>query len=92
MNFSRRRMLAGSAAALALPAASVTRDVAAAAAPDRPASGIDARRLGVQASRNEDQTRTLQRAIDQATEADLPLFWGPALTAPAACSCEAARN
>lgn len=76
MNFSRRRMLAGSAAALALPAASVTRDVAAAAAPDRPASGIDARRLGVQASRNEDQTRTLQRAIDQATEADLPLLLG----------------
>ena len=75
MEFSRRRMLACSIAAMALPAASA---VPAAAAPaEFPAAGIEARRLGVVPNRADDQTRALQRAIDQAAEAGVPLLLAP---------------
>ncbi|WP_316230653.1 TIGR03808 family TAT-translocated repetitive protein [Bradyrhizobium sp. SZCCHNR1051] len=75
MDVNRRRILAGSAAgaagALALPA-----DVAQ-AAPLISALGRDATQYGVKPNSPDDQTRALQRAIDEAARAQAPLALPP---------------
>ena len=72
MTISRRHLLAGSAAA------SVMLATPAKAAPLQP-QGIDATQFGVQANAPGDQTRNLQRAIDQAAQAQAPLWLGSGL-------------
>ncbi|XUM21943.1 TIGR03808 family TAT-translocated repetitive protein [Bradyrhizobium oligotrophicum S58] len=78
MDVNRRRMLAGSAAgaagALALPA-----DAAQAAAPLISALGRDATQSGVRPNSPDDQTRALQRAIDEAARAQAPLALPPGI-------------
>ena len=69
MTIDRRALLAGIAAS-AMPS------FARAAGPIS-AFGIDAATLGVRAGSPDDQTNTLQRAIDQATAAHAPLALGP---------------
>ncbi|WP_316172929.1 TIGR03808 family TAT-translocated repetitive protein [Bradyrhizobium sp. SZCCHNRI2049] len=75
MDVNRRRILAGSAAgaagALALPAD------AAQAAPLISTLGRDATQYGVKPNSPDDQTRALQRAIDEATRAQVPLALPP---------------
>ncbi|NPU67027.1 TIGR03808 family TAT-translocated repetitive protein [Bradyrhizobium sp. 83012] len=75
MDVNRRRILAGSAAgaagALALPAD------AAQAAPLISALGRDATQYGVKPNSPDDQTRALQRAIDEAARAQAPLALPP---------------
>ncbi|WP_316184567.1 MULTISPECIES: TIGR03808 family TAT-translocated repetitive protein [unclassified Bradyrhizobium] len=75
MDVNRRRILAGSAAgaagALALPAD------AAQAAPLISALGRDATQYGVKPNSPDDQTRALQRAIDEAARAQVPLALPP---------------
>ncbi len=69
MPIDRRTLLAGLAAA-------ATPSLARAAAPTS-SLGLDAAQLGVRAGSPDDQTKTLQRAIDQATAARVPLALAP---------------
>ncbi|WP_257165264.1 TIGR03808 family TAT-translocated repetitive protein [Bradyrhizobium sp. SRS-191] len=75
MDLDRRRLLAGSAAgaagALALPTETAQ------AVPLISALGRDATQYGVKPNSPDDQTRTLQRAIDEATRAQAPLALPP---------------
>jgi uncharacterized secreted repeat protein (TIGR03808 family) len=66
MSLDRRRFLAIATAAIALPATP---------AKTAPLSvpGLDASQLGVRPGSPDDQTRALQRAIDQAARAEVPL-------------------
>ena len=75
MEFDRRRLLAISAATTAAMPAAAT--LAQAAPAKMSALGIDATQLGVFPGRPDDQTRALQRAIDQAAGARLPLALHP---------------
>ena len=73
MNINRRRVLAGSAAAATCSIAGIR--------PAMPAPsfafGIDATHLGVRPGSPDDQSRALQRAIDQAANASTPLLLPP---------------
>jgi uncharacterized secreted repeat protein (TIGR03808 family) len=71
MTLNRRYFLAASAAVAAVVPASA---VSAATAAD---AGLDGRQLGLRSSETEDQTTALQRAIDQAASARLPLLLPP---------------
>ena len=75
MNVSRRYFLgasaAGTAGALAMPSASVS------AAPFASALGRDATQYGVRPGSPDDQTKALQRAIDDAARAQVPLALPP---------------
>jgi uncharacterized secreted repeat protein (TIGR03808 family) len=75
MDLNRRHLIgastAGIAGALAMPAD------AARAAPLTSMLGRDATQFGVRPGSNEDQTRTLQRAIDEAARAQVPLALPP---------------
>lgn len=77
MNPNRRKMLALCAAAGTLPAAGAL------AAPSQPATlaalGIDVARFGVRPGSLDDQTRALQRAIDETARVRVPLVLGPGL-------------
>src|SRR3954468_3550666 len=75
MAIDRRRLLAASALTGVVPGAMALPKPAAAA----PLSsfGIDATQLGVRAGGVDDQTRALQRAIDQTAGARVPLLLGP---------------
>lgn len=74
MLLERRSFLAGSAA---LAAAGWTPTKAQAAPSTLSSLGIDARQLGVHPGRTDDQTRALQRAIEQAASARVPLVLAP---------------
>jgi uncharacterized secreted repeat protein (TIGR03808 family) len=67
MSLNRRQLLAG--AAIAGAGFSATQSASAA--------GLDAAQLGVRANSNEDQSRALQRAIDQAAASRTPLALPP---------------
>lgn len=72
MNVNRRHLLGASAAgALALPAEPAR------AAPLASVLGRDATQYGVRPNSPDDQTRALQRAIDDATRAQMPLALPP---------------
>ncbi len=74
MDITRRRLLAGSltgAAALAMPAAATPKSAPAWA------GALDAAHLGVRPGAEEDQSVKLQRAIDRAARARLPLWLAP---------------
>ncbi|WP_284418886.1 MULTISPECIES: TIGR03808 family TAT-translocated repetitive protein [unclassified Bradyrhizobium] len=77
MDVNRRRILAGSAAgaagALALPVDATQ------AAPLIATLGRDATQLGVKPNSPDDQTRALQRAIDEAARAQAPLALPPGI-------------
>lgn len=75
MAIDRRRLLAVSALTGAVPGAMVLPTPASAV----PLSsfGIDATQLGVRAGGADDQTKVLQRAIDQTAGARVPLILGP---------------
>ena len=85
MPISRRNLLAGSAlAAFAAPLSARAQESRGAP------QGIDATRYGVRANAEAEQTRALQKAIDEATRAGQPLWLAPGqyrsgpLTLPAA--------
>jgi len=71
MHFDRRAVLKAAAAA---PGAML---MAAPAGPARAAPSLDAAQFGVRAGSNDDQSRALQRAIDQAASRHTPLALGP---------------
>jgi uncharacterized secreted repeat protein (TIGR03808 family) len=73
MDIDRRRLLAASVFAGAVP---VTLTMPAAAAP-LSRLGIDAAQLGVRPDSGADQTLVIQRAIDEAAGARIPLAFGP---------------
>src|SRR3569832_253229 len=77
MDVNRRRLLGASAAvsagALALPAEPVR------AAPMISTLGRDATQYGVRTNSPDDQTRALQRAIDEAARAQMPLALPPGI-------------
>ena len=75
MTLSRRHLIAGAGASSVLVAAAD----AAHAAPLTSASGRDATQLGVKPNSPDDQTRALQRAIDAAASARVPLALPPGL-------------
>jgi uncharacterized secreted repeat protein (TIGR03808 family) len=85
----RRRLLAVSAAGAAAAAAGAPARVAAAPATSAAnastipfplsALGVDAAHLGVQSGSSDDQTKALQRAIDQAAGARVPLALAPGI-------------
>jgi uncharacterized secreted repeat protein (TIGR03808 family) len=77
MNVNRRHLLAGSAAGMA-GAITVSPDTARAAQPIA-ALGRDASQYGVRPGSPDDQTKTLQRAIDEAARAQVPLALPPGL-------------
>jgi uncharacterized secreted repeat protein (TIGR03808 family) len=74
MDIDRRRLLAGSAAAGTVSAAAIK---SAAAATPSSAFGIDATQLGLRPGSPDDQSRTFQRAIEQAANARTPLLLPP---------------
>src|SRR6195256_6955920 len=74
MTIDRRMLLAGLAAP-ATPSFAAAQGVRAAA--PMSAFGIDAATLGVRAGSPDDQTNVLQRAIDQAAAARVPLALAP---------------
>ncbi len=75
MSIDRRGFLSVSTACLA--AAAVRPATARAAAAPLASLGLDAAHLGVSAGSPDDQSRVLQRAIDQAAGARVPLMLGP---------------
>ncbi len=77
MDFNRRHLL-GASAAGAAGALAMTPDPVR-AAPLTSALGRDATQYGVRPNAAEDQTRLLQRAIDEATRAQVPLALPPGL-------------
>jgi len=54
--------------------------------------GRDATQYGVRPGSPDDQTKVLQRAIDEAARAQVPLALPPESTAPACSTCKAAPN
>ena len=76
MDISRRRLLAFSAAGAAAVANPFVSGRAG-AAPRSSSVGMDASHLGLRAGSPDDQSRTLQGAIDQAAAARVPLALGP---------------
>ncbi len=76
MDIDRRRLLTAAALAGAAPAA-LTAQQAAAAPLSR--LGVDAAEFGVRADSTRDQTSVLQRAIEQAASARVPLALAPGL-------------
>jgi uncharacterized secreted repeat protein (TIGR03808 family) len=74
MDFARRRLLAISAAAATIPAATT---LAQAAPSSLSALGVDATQFGVFPGSPDDQTRAMQRAIDRAAGARVPLALHP---------------
>ncbi len=68
MTISRRHLLAGSAAATAVFAAPLSATLA---------QGLNADHFGLRANAPEDQSRALQRAIDEAARAHRPLWLRP---------------
>src|SRR5689334_17440599 len=72
MTVNRRRFISLSVASAAGASAS-----AAFAAPAADAGFFDSRQLGLRPSETEDQTSALQRAVDQAASARLPLLLPP---------------
>lgn len=76
MDIARRHLLNVSAAGLAAGAVVVSSN-AAHAAPLTSAMGRDATQYGVRPNSLDDQTRALQRAIDEATRAQVPLALPP---------------
>jgi uncharacterized secreted repeat protein (TIGR03808 family) len=77
MDFNRRHLLGASAAGAA--GALVMMPDAARAAPLTSTLGRDAVQYGVRPNASEDQTRVLQRAIDEATRAQAPLALPPGI-------------
>ena len=75
MAIDRRTLLAASALTSAVPGA-IALATPASAVP-LSSFGIDATQLGVRAGGAEDQSRALQRAIDQTAGARVPLLLGP---------------
>jgi uncharacterized secreted repeat protein (TIGR03808 family) len=73
LDIDRRRLIAATAGG----AAAVTAITPARADAQPTAFGLDAARLGVHPDRRDDQSRTLQRAIDQAAQARVPLLIPP---------------
>lgn len=74
MNLSRRHLLSASTAGAAGTLVSAER---ASAAPLMSALGRDATQYGVRPNSSDDQTRTLQRAINEAANAQMPLALPP---------------
>src|SRR5262249_56861233 len=77
MSIDRRGFLNLSAAGAAVAAEPFAAERAIAG--PRSSVGIDAMHLGVRAGSSEDQSRTLQAAIDQAAGARVPLALGPGI-------------
>ena len=73
VSFDRRSLLTGAAA---LPVAAVPVAARADDEPVRP-QGLDAAQFGVHAGAPDDQTKALQKAIDQAAHRHVPLWLGP---------------
>ena len=90
MDIDRRHILgasaAGMAGAVAMPADSVR------AAPLTSTLGRDATHYGVRPNATGDQTRALQRAIEEATRANAPLALPPGVYATDRCNLPKARN
>lgn len=76
MDVARRHLLNVSAAGIAAGAIAVSSDTAR-AAPLTSTLGRDATQYGVRPNSQDDQTRALQRAIDEATRAQVPLALPP---------------
>src|SRR5580658_8735760 len=76
MDPQRRKLLKLSGAASALGAAAVTLPHQAGAAPVS-ALGLDAAQMGVRAGSPDDQSAALQRAIERAAQARVPLALAP---------------
>jgi uncharacterized secreted repeat protein (TIGR03808 family) len=76
MDINRRQLIGASAAGIASGALAMSPDPAR-AAPLTSALGRDATQYGVQPNSPDDQTRALQRAIDDATRAQVPLALPP---------------
>jgi uncharacterized secreted repeat protein (TIGR03808 family) len=76
MDVARRHLLNISAAGLAAGAIAVSSETAR-AAPLTSTMGRDATQYGVRPNSQDDQTRALQRAIDEATRAQVPLALPP---------------
>jgi uncharacterized secreted repeat protein (TIGR03808 family) len=76
MDLHRRHLLTASGAGLAAGAFAVSSDTAR-AAPLTSTFGRDATQYGVRANSQDDQTRALQRAIDEAARAQAPLALPP---------------
>src|SRR4051812_37459264 len=77
MDLNRRHLIGASAAGMA-GALAIAPD-AARAAPPTSALGRDATQYGVRPGSPDDQTRALQRAIDEATRAQVPLALPPGI-------------
>jgi uncharacterized secreted repeat protein (TIGR03808 family) len=77
VTMDRRRLLRWSGAASAFGAASAALPQRAAAATTASALGLDATQMGVRAGSAEDQTGALQRAIERAAAARVPLVLPP---------------
>ena len=75
MDIDRRRLLAWSAAALGAGAGSPA--MAAPAAPPLSALGLDAGQFGLRPGNPDDQSRALQRAVDEAARTRAPLAIAP---------------
>ena len=90
MDLDRRRLIgasaAGMAGALAMPSEPAR------AAPLTSTLGRDATQYGVRPGSPEDQTRSLQRAIDEAARAPCRWRCRPASIAQARCGYRTARN
>jgi uncharacterized secreted repeat protein (TIGR03808 family) len=78
MDISRRKLINGSATAAAAGALAMPVD-AARAAPLTSALGRDATQFGVRPNSPDDQTRALQRAINEAANAQMPLALPPGI-------------
>jgi len=90
MDVNRRHLIGASAAGVA-GALAMSPD-AARAAPPTSALGRDATHYGVRPGSSDDQTRALQRAIDEAARAQVPLALPPGCISPACCGCRRVRN
>lgn len=77
MNLERRSLLGLSAAAATAAATPAAISVAHAAPPTLSALGVDATQFGVYPNSSDDQTRALQKAIDQAAGMRVPLVLAP---------------
>src|SRR4030095_15746338 len=77
MNHNRRQLLALSAASIGASVAALPARAAPAAAPQISALGIDASQFGLRPGSSEDQSRALQRAIDETAPSRSPLAIAP---------------
>ena len=91
MDVNRRHLIGASAAGVA-GALAMSPD-AARAAPLTSALGRDATQYGVRPGSPDDQTKVLQRAIDEAARAQVPLALPPGDLSHRRCfACKAARS